>query len=115
MVKQFDDKQNELDQMKNTLDCIQRTKDEHLEKIADNCEKLFPIVDKVDEIEAKMKHLLNQQTVAEEKRKEELDEYISKQNKDLIDFMAEIDQKLIEMDKTFEQSKRRIELKYEKM
>lgn len=117
MVKDFEEESNRTGDVDQMLDSayerIKDVKDTQMECVQDFCDiKLPPLVDRVEQIEKLMNSLLKMETTKEGERKERLDQFITKENESLAQFMQHMDERIKEIDNSYERKREEVHQKY---
>lgn len=118
MVKDFEEepkhRRGDVDQMLDSAyERIKDVKDTQIECVQDFCDiKLPPLIDRVEQIEELMGNLLKMEATKKEERKERLDQFITKENTSLIQFMQQMDERIKEIDSSYEKKREEVHQKY---
>lgn len=119
MVKDFEEepnKQCDLNQLVDgTYEKLKNIKDKQIDFIHNYCENdLVPLEQKIDRIETKMQNLLSIEQTKEDERKVKIDQFITKQNEGLAQFLQNMERRINEIDSSYEQAREQIHQKYNK-
>jgi len=118
MVKCFEEDQpnrnGDIDQILDaTFERAKDIKDNQIGAINDFCvNKLPPLEGKVERIEELMRKVLNTEQSKESERKVKMNDFTVKQNEEMGQFMQQMDQKMAEIDRTYEQAREQVYVKY---
>lgn len=104
----------EIDQLLDgSLERVRDVADNQIGFIQDACEQKFPsLEEKVDRLEQTMRRLLATEQAKESERKQVMDQFIRKENEALVQFMQQMEQRINDIDSSYERAREQVYQKY---